>query len=101
MLCCCGIRAWPRHPWTRTLLQARRSEDEGNDVWQVVNRCQESLVRGGVSDLRHDARGRLRSIRALRGIDSKVTLNKALWGLAERVTHGEALPAVDSVTLSA
>ena len=84
-----------------TLLQARRPEDEGNDVWHVVNRCQEALVRGGVSDLRHDARGRLRSIRALRGIDSKVTLNKALWGLAERVTHGETLPAVESVTLSA
>jgi len=84
-----------------TLLQARRPEDEGNDVWHVVNRCQESLVRGGVSDHRHDPRGRLRSVRALRGIDSKVTLNKALWGLAERVTNGETLPHVDSVTLSA
>ena len=67
----------------------------------MEHRCQESLVRRGVSDLQHDARGRLRSIRALRGIDSKVTLNKPLWGVAERVTHGETLPAMDSVTLSA
>jgi len=28
-------------------------------------------------------------------------MNKPLWGLAERVTHGETLPAMDSVTLSA
>jgi hypothetical protein len=66
----------------------------------VVNRCQESLVRGGVADHRRDRRGKLRSVRALRGIDSKVTLNKALWGLAERVTNGEALPPVESVTLA-
>jgi len=84
-----------------TLLQARRPEDEGSDAWHVVNRCQEGLVRGGVSDHRRDRRGKLRSVRALRGIDSKVTLNKALWTLAERVSSGEVLPAVNSVTLSA
>jgi hypothetical protein len=34
-------------------------------------------------------------VRALRGIDSKVTLNKALWGLAEQVIQGsEPTPTV-------
>ena len=42
-----------------------------------------------------DRNGRLRTVRALRGIDSKVTLNKALWGLAEQVIQGsEPTPTV-------
>ncbi len=84
-----------------TLLRARRPEDVGNDVWHVMNCCQEGLVRGGVSDSRRDRRGKLRSVRALRGIDSKVALNQGLWSLAERVTTGEPLPEPESVALSA
>ena len=52
------------------------------------------MTRGGVSDHRLDRRGRLRSVRAIRGIDSKVSLNKDLWGLAERMVTGDAQPAV-------
>jgi hypothetical protein len=74
-----------------TLLKARRDEDEGTDLWRTMNRIQENLVRGGVSDCRRDRRGRLRSVRALRGIDSKVSINKGLWSLAERVANGEVL----------
>ena len=54
-----------------------------------------------MSDWHKDRRGKLRSVRALRGIDSKVTLNKGLWGLAERLANGEALPSPAEVTLSA
>jgi len=46
-----------------------------------------------VSDHRLDRRGRLRSVRAIRGIDSKVTLNKDLWGLAEGMVTGDGPPA--------
>ena len=42
--------------------------------------------------------GKLRSVRALRGIDSRVTLNKGLWGLAERIANGETLPSITTVT---
>jgi len=84
-----------------TLLKARRSEDEGTDLWKTVNRVQENLERGGVSDFHRDRRGKLRSVRALRGIDSKVSLNKGIWGLAERLSNGETLSPVDTVTLSA
>ena len=84
-----------------TLLKARRSEDEGTDLWKTVNRVQENLERGGVSDFHRDRRGKLRSVRALRGIDSKVTLNKGLWGLAEHLANGETLPLMDTVALSA
>lgn len=76
-----------------TVLQARRPQDEGNDLWNTMNRVQESLTQGGVSDHRLDRRGRLRSVRAIRGIDSKVTLNKDLWGLAEGMVTGDGPPA--------
>lgn len=58
-------------------------------------------MRGGVSDGRLDRHGRLRSMRALRGIDSKVCLNQGLWSLAERVADGETLPPLESVALTA
>ena len=54
-----------------------------------------------MSDFHRDKRGKLRSVRALRGIDSKVSLNKGIWGLAERLSNGETLSPVDTVTLSA
>ena len=84
-----------------TLLQVRRPEDAGDNVWNAYNKVQESLVRGGVSDGHYDQRGRLRSVRALRGIDSKVRLNQALWSLAERLANGETLPPVEGVALTA
>ncbi len=67
----------------RTLLTPRRPEDQANDLWTTFNRIQENLVRGGLSDNRRDRAGRLRTLRSLRGIDSKITLNKELWKLAE------------------
>jgi hypothetical protein len=61
---------------------------------------QENLVQGGLSDSHRDRRGRLRSVRALRGIDSKVSLNKGLWGLAERLANGQPLESVDAAALN-
>ena len=84
-----------------TLLKARRPEDEGTDLWSTLNRVQENLIRGGASDFHRDRRGKLRAVRALRGIDSKVGLNKGLWGLAERISNGETLPPVVEVALTA
>ena len=84
-----------------TLLKARRPEDEGTDLWRVLNRTSENLLRGGISDFHRDQRGRLRSVRAIRGIDSKVTLNKDLWDLAEQMAGGEQFPPQENVALSA
>lgn len=83
-----------------TLLKSRRTEDEGTDLWTTMNRVQENLVQGGLSDFHRDRRGRLRSVRALRGIDSKVSLNKGLWGLAEQLANGQPLRTVEPVALN-
>ena len=84
-----------------TLLQAHRPEDEGDDLWLTMNRLQESLLRGGLSDDRRDRRGKLRSVRPLRGIDSKVSVNKGLWSLAERLADGRPLTTAENVTVTA
>ena len=65
-----------------------------------MNRVQESLIRGGVSDWHRDKGGKLRTVRASRGIDSKVSLNKELWGLAERVAAGESPSPTESIVLA-
>ena len=83
-----------------TLLQARRPEDEGADLWHATNRVQENLLRGGLSDNRRDRRGKLRSVRALRGIDSKVTVNRRLWSLAEQLADGKPLTVPESVAVA-
>lgn len=75
-----------------TLQKTRRPVDERTDLWKVLNRLLENLILGGASDYHRDRRWKLRSVRALRGIDSRVNLNKALWGLAELVANGEILP---------
>jgi len=84
-----------------TLLKARRPEDEGVDLWRTMNRLGENLERGGVSDFHRDRRGKLRSVRPLRGIDSRVSLNKGLWGLAEQLANGQPLDTTAVVTLVA
>ncbi len=83
-----------------TLLKAHRPEDEGTDLWRTLNRVQQNIVQGGVSDWHKDRRGKLRSVRRLSGIDSKVSVNKGLWGLAERLVKGEPLEA-ETVTVAA
>jgi hypothetical protein len=83
-----------------TLLKAHRPEDEGTDLWLTLNRVQANITQGGVSDWHKDRRGKLRSVRRLSGIDSKISLNKGLWGLAERLVKGEPLEA-ETVTLTA
>ncbi len=83
------------------LLVPRRPEDAGDDLWTGLNKVSEQVIRGGLSDGHRDRNGRLRTVRALRGIDSKVQLNQALRTLAERLAQGESLPPVESVALAA
>ena len=75
------------------LLDSRRWEDKGDDLWHVFNRVQENLIRGGQRDFsrrREDGR-RFPRTRAIAGLDQNIRLNRELWNLAERVANNEAI----------
>jgi len=93
-----SLHASPVEP--ETLLKPRRYEDAGVDLWTTMNRIQENLIRGGVSDSRRDRRGRMRSVRALRSIDSKISFNKGLWGLAEQLAEGQPFDSIEALALN-
>jgi hypothetical protein len=83
--------AWPVTPMK--LLEARRPEDRGDDLWHTLNRVHANLLQGGQRDWscrRADGR-RFPRTRAVTGLDQSVRLNKALWELARRVAAGESL----------
>lgn len=65
------------------LLAHRRVEDVGDDLWSVLNRVQENLLRGGLS--RRSASGRLTRSRRISSIREDVRINGRLWDLAATV----------------
>ena len=69
------------------MLQVRRSEDRGTDLWSTFNVAQENAIRGGLTAMGRDANGRRRLTRTreVKAIDQDVELNKALWQLSERM----------------
>ncbi len=77
------LQAAPISP--EKLLEPRRAEDAGNDLWRTYNKVQEGILRGGLKDYsRSKADGKHHPrTRAVAGLDENVRLNKALWHLAE------------------
>ena len=65
------------------LLQARRPEDSGQILWQSFNRVQENALRGGQAG--RSTQGRRIRTREVASIDRGVSLNRALWVLAEEL----------------
>jgi hypothetical protein len=75
--------------WQRTspikpadVLEARRTEDAGNTLWQVFGRTQENLFKGGLRG--RSTSGRATRTRAINSVTEDVRLNRALWKLTER-----------------
>ena len=66
-----------------TLLNCRRAEDAGDDLWSALNRIQENLLRGGLA--RHTSNGRLVRTRRITSIREDLRINSALWDLADEV----------------
>jgi hypothetical protein len=56
------------------------TEDLGEDLWQVTNRVQENLLRGGL--VRRTATGRLIRSRSITAIAQDVRINGGIWDLA-------------------
>jgi hypothetical protein len=65
------------------LLTIRRPQDVADDLYTVLNRCQENLLRGGLT--RRAPSGRLTRTRRVTSIRKDVTLNSRLWDLATEV----------------
>jgi len=62
------------------VLEPRRPEDFGNDLWRTFNTVQSNLMGGGL--VRRTASGRLTRTRPIRAIQRDLELNSALWDLA-------------------
>jgi hypothetical protein len=67
----------------RQILEPKRREDFGDDLWKTFNRVQERMLHGGVRG--RTAKGRRTTTRAVTGIDQDLRLNRALWILAEQM----------------
>ena len=69
------------------LLSPRRTADVGSDLWRTFQRVQENTLRGGLTAMGRDDRGRPRrsTTRQVTGIDGDVKLNRALWQLADQM----------------
>jgi len=65
------------------LVEARRPEDLGNSLWTTFQRVQENTLRGGQAG--RNAQGRRMHTRPVGSIDRTVSLNRALWVLAEEM----------------
>ena len=67
------------------IIQSRRRDDDGRSLWTTFNVIQENMIRGGLHGQKRNAEGLIRrsQTRAINGIDQNVSLNRALWTLAE------------------
>ncbi len=65
------------------LIEARRPEDLGHSLWSTFQRVQENALRGGQPG--RSAQGRRVHTRPVASIDRGVSLNRALWVLAEEM----------------
>ncbi len=65
------------------LVEARRPEDLGHSLWTSFQRVQENVMRGGQPG--RSTQGRRIRTREVASIDRGVSLNRALWMLAEEM----------------
>lgn len=83
-----GEESAPAPVTAEQLLQARRFEDAGDGLWGTFQRVQENTIRGGLAG--RSANGRAMTTRGVGSIDRSVSLNRALWVLAEEMRRLKA-----------
>jgi uncharacterized small protein (DUF1192 family) len=64
------------------LLMLRRLEDAQNSVWHVLNRVQENIMKGGFESA-PGPKGRVVRLGEVTRISADVSINSALWDMAE------------------
>ena len=65
------------------LVEPRRPEDVGRSLWTTFQRVQENAMRGGLAG--RSVQGRRIRTRPVASIDRSVSINRALWILAEEM----------------
>lgn len=78
-----GGAAKPPPVTAEQLIHARRMEDVDHSLWTTFQRVQENVIRGGLPG--RSAQGRRQQTRPVQSIDRGVSLNRALWTLAEEM----------------
>jgi hypothetical protein len=71
------------------LLDERRYDDKGNDLWTTFNVVQENVMRGGLKGTTIGSNGRRRrtTTRPVKALDRNIKLNQALWVLTEKMAE--------------
>lgn len=72
---------WTGRVRPEALLEMRRDEDGGDDLWRVFNRVQENLMVGGLTGT--TPTGRRTRTHGIKAMDNSVRVNRELWALAE------------------
>lgn len=62
------------------LLNVRRTDDEGLDLWRVFNRVQENMMKGGITGVTTNNRAVV--TRAIASVNADMQINMGLWRLA-------------------
>lgn len=60
-------------------LAPRRREDEGDSLWTVLNRIQESVLKGGFHTL--NTKNKIRKAKSIKNIQKDIQLNQQIWEL--------------------
>ena len=61
-------------------LAPRRKEDEGDSLWVVLNRIQESVLKGGYSIT--NKKNKIRRAKSIKNIQQDIKLNQQIWEMA-------------------
>ncbi|WP_269746305.1 DUF932 domain-containing protein [Desulfogranum japonicum] len=71
------------------LLEERRYDDKGKDLWTTFNVTQENAMRGGLKGITRGGDGRIRrtTTRPVKALDCNIKLNQALWFLTEKMAE--------------
>jgi hypothetical protein len=79
-----ALRSYQDRQLTETELEEflapRRKQDEGDSLWVVLNRVQESVLKGGYSIT--NKKDKVRKAKSIKNIQQDIKLNQQVWELA-------------------
>lgn len=74
----------------KDLLNVRRSADESNDLWTVMNVVQENIIQGGIEYVREGGKHKKGTTKSIRHLQRNVDVNRELWKLTSVLADGVA-----------